>query len=387
MRLLHIFKNPSEGKKFSDFLSSKNIKNELELEANSDWGSEQYGDLTCKLWVIDEDQFVETKSYLEKYLLNPESNEFHVDEKQFSLSTMFHPEEIKMDPKESIKDTSSLREGRSITKYIIILCILVFVYGKVTTPETKTFINYIPALIQFSPQINKDLYYDYPDSFDVIDKISTLYGNEGLEHPDKLPQAELVLLKKALNTPYWRGIYPYIVDYFKTGQVPDIDTTQFFEKIRQGEIWRLFTPALLHHDILHIVFNLLWIYMLGSQIEKKLKPLRYIIFILIAGIVSNTIQYLMSGFNFMGISGIICAMITFIWVRIQYAPWEGYQLEKSTFYFICFFVLSFFTIQLFSFLIETTSSESYSFGIANTAHLVGALVGFIFGRWKKLLLT
>lgn len=387
MRLAHIFKNPSEGRKFSDFLTSKNINNQLELDNNTDWGSSNYGDLSCKLWVVDEDQFLEVKSYLEKFLQNPDSSEFQVKEKEFSVASLLTPGEMKNESPGNYKDVSSKSESISITRYIIILCILIFIYGNVTTPNEKTYIKYIPPLIQFSPEINKDLYYDYPDSFDVIDKIFTTYGAETLETPDKLPQGDLSILKKALNEPYWRGFYPYIVDYFQTNYFQEVDTSQMFQKIRQGEIWRLFTPALLHHDILHILFNLLWFYMLGVQIERKLKPLKYLSFILLVGVITNTSQYLMSGFNFMGISGIVCAMITYVWTRIQHAPWEGYQLEKSTFYFICFFVIAFFTIQLFSFLLETASSESYSFGIANTAHLVGALIGFLFGRWNKLLLT
>ena len=41
-----------------------------------------------------------------------------------------------------------------------------------------------------------------------------------------------------------------------------------FEKIRQGELWRLFTPCILHRDFLHILFNMIWVWILVKQIEE-----------------------------------------------------------------------------------------------------------------------
>ena len=46
-------------------------------------------------------------------------------------------------------------------------------------------------------------------------------------------------------------------------------TGQVLPEVRRGQVWRLFTPMFLHFDILHILFNMLWLRDLGSMIEAR----------------------------------------------------------------------------------------------------------------------
>ena len=94
---------------------------------------------------------------------------------------------------------------------------------------------------------------------------------------------------------------------------------------------------------------MIWLAVLGRQMELRLGGFRYLLFILITGIISNIVQYMMSGPNFLGYSGILCAMLSFIWVRQKKAAWEGYVLQDSTMGFMLLFLI---TIAVIGYLVK-----------------------------------
>ena len=204
-----------------------------------------------------------------------------------------------------------------------------------------------------------------------------------------MPREEKYLIQEFLSTSYWKGFYPKLLAIFGGTQESSSLEAPMFEKIRQGQIWRLITPALLHADIFHILFNMLWLFVLGQQLEERMSPFRFILFMLIVGVVSNTFQYLMSGSNFLGFSGIICGMLGYIWIRQKKAPWEGYVLQPGTLLLLTVFVLALFVIQVVAFASQIMFGTTFSPNIANTAHLIGAGTGIILGQltyfsWRKV---
>jgi GlpG protein len=92
-----------------------------------------------------------------------------------------------------------------------------------------------------------------------------------------------------------------------------VDSSPFYE-IMRGQIWRLVTPIFLHMSFMHILFNMLWFKDLGYLIEFNFKKNFLILFVLGTGFFSNLCQYLVSGPQFGGMSGVLYAMLGFIWV-------------------------------------------------------------------------
>ena len=266
-----------------------------------------------------------------------------------------------------------------ITQGFLGICIALFVISHFLLPAIKhSNISSTPLL--FTSPIEKTLLYDYPKFYEYINQMIRLYGPEGFEHPENLPPEGKALVKKINTTPYWPGYYQLILKGNWSDLKEGLEKYPSFEKIREGQMWRFFTPCLLHGDVFHILFNMLWLISLGRQIEKKITPWRYILLILLIGIISNTAQYLMSGPNFIGFSGILVGMLAFIWVRQKKAPWEGYQIDRSTMLFMLIFILGMAAIQSFSFFLEKSFEWDFSPNIANMAHLTGGLVGYLLGK-------
>jgi GlpG protein len=135
-------------------------------------------------------------------------------------------------------------------------------------------------------------------------------------------------------------------------------------EIRDGQVWRIFTPALIHFGFIHLLFNMLWLRDLGGMVERAESSLKLAaLFLLIAGC-SNLAQYAESGPLFGGMSGVVYGLLGYIWIKGKFDPWCGLHLHQSTvtmmlvWYFICLLGLM---------------------PIANTVHTVGLLMGMGWG--------
>lgn len=384
MRIVCTMNNPQEAQILSAFLSNEGIENQLEISKNTHWDSPHYGDATCNIWIIDEDCVETANKWVDLFKQDPNNPLFHPPARP-KIS-----EDRSKEPSKGVKrarpTTKSLKEPLgTITLYLIVLCCFLFLATEVTEPSINSIPSSLPSTPIFSSPIKKKLLYDFPYAYEIVDKLVNLYGVERLNEPQELPQEGQLLIEKFHHTPYWQGYYDVFLNRLQ-GNPPPPDAPMF-EKLKQGEYWRLISPAFLHSDILHILFNMIWLIVLGKQLEQRLGMGRYLLFILLTGVFSNTAQYLMGGSNFIGFSGIICAMLTFVWARQRISAWEGYQLEKSTMVFMAFFILSMFSLQLISFYFEANHQSPISPGIANTAHLSGAAIGYFLGRlsffkWK-----
>ena len=142
-----------------------------------------------------------------------------------------------------------------------------------------------------------------------------------------------------------------------------------------NEWWRLITPTFLHFSMTHLVFNCLWIYILGQRIEK-LDGLSVFLFIFIlTGILSNAGQFFWTQqYLFGGLSGSVYGLLGYCFIIELDGRHGRYGLPEALYLFMFIWLLVGFTGVL----------SFFGFGnVANTAHLVGMIAGFIIGVITK----
>ncbi len=226
--------------------------------------------------------------------------------------------------------------------------------------------------------IQRNLFFDYPKAMESMNQVILRYNIRSLEDLPKLTRPGQRQLRQAEEIPMWNGLVAETTQWIYTG---DFDNkAPLFEKIREGQVWRFFSPCLLHKDIIHLLFNMGWLLLLGLQIERRLFKYRFLLLILSIGIVSNTAQYLLGGPYFLGFSGVVVGLTGFIWTRQKKAPYEGYPLPRATALFVFYFVLAMMVLEVIAVLARALFSIAFPLNIANTAHVAGGITGLILGR-------
>lgn len=231
--------------------------------------------------------------------------------------------------------------------------------------------------------LQKALFFDYPQSMESLDSLIVSYDLRTLADVKNMPQLEQNRFFALESVPMWEGAVPAFMSLIRLGDPPK--KAPLIEKIREGEVWRILSPAIMHKDFMHIAFNLGWFYLLGLQIERRLGSclygrLRFLLLIASLAIFSNIAQYLMGGSFFLGLSGVVAGLGGFIWSRQKHFPEERYPLQRQTALFMAYFIASMVVLGVVAFVLQAFFSIQVAFSIANTAHVSGALLGLMLGR-------
>ena len=139
----------------------------------------------------------------------------------------------------------------------------------------------------------------------------------------------------------------------------------FLPEVAHGEWWRLLTPIFIHFGIGHIVFNMMWLFQLGSMIESAQGTGRFALLIVLFALLSNLAQYKFGGPGFGGMSGVNYGLIGYIWIRGRTDPGSGLHLDKPS---VIFSVAWFFLCL-----------TGWAGSVANYAHGAGLLAGMAWG--------
>lgn len=137
-----------------------------------------------------------------------------------------------------------------------------------------------------------------------------------------------------------------------------------------GEYWRLITPTFLHWSAAHIIFNGLALIDFGGRLERHLPRGVYLGLFLFAALASNFGQFTFvpqAGFG--GISGALFGYFGCIFAIQWLVPQSPLHLPKV----FVFFSLGMLAAGFFGLLDHVIGP------MANGAHLVGLIAGFVYG--------
>ena len=81
------------------------------------------------------------------------------------------------------------------------------------------------------------------------------------------------------------------------------------ELIREGQLWRFFTPVLLHASIPHILFNMYALIVFGAGLERNFGHIRFLVLYLLGGFTGNVLSFLLSSDYSVGASTAIFGLV------------------------------------------------------------------------------
>ncbi len=152
--------------------------------------------------------------------------------------------------------------------------------------------------------------------------------------------------------------------------------SHLLESLHSFEVWRFISPVFMHFNLPHILFNGLWIWVIGRRIEQLQGIGIYLLLFAWAAVLSNVAQFWVSGPMFGGLSGVVFAILAYTWLWDKQARIAFFGFPSALFVFMVFWLVLGYTGLL----------EAIGFGaIANTAHLAGLVAGLLAVPLVKLI--
>jgi membrane associated rhomboid family serine protease len=155
------------------------------------------------------------------------------------------------------------------------------------------------------------------------------------------------------------------------GLIPSAVVTRFF-------LWQLATYMFLHGGILHLVFNMLWLWMFGRELEGTWGTDRFLKFYFTCGILAGVLCVI-GNYAFglpnvvtIGASGAIYGLLA-----ASAALWP----DRMIIYIIVPMKMKYF-VGLMA-LISFVQSSNVNSGVSNVAHLGGLLFGYILVKMPR----
>ena len=135
--------------------------------------------------------------------------------------------------------------------------------------------------------------------------------------------------------------------------------------IYDGQVWRIFAPMILHLGPLHLLFNMMWLYMLGGQIERAKGKVKFVAFVLLLAAISGFAQAVVVQQPFFGgMSGVVYGLLGYVWMKMKFDPRDHFYISQSNILFMmAWFIICFMP----------------GTGVANGGHAGGLVAGLLIG--------
>jgi GlpG protein len=122
----------------------------------------------------------------------------------------------------------------------------------------------------------------------------------------------------------------------------------------------------LHFGELHLIFNMLWLWYFGKQLEAIQPVWVFLLLVILTSFVSNTAQYMQIGYsNFGGMSGVVYGLVGYTWIIHTFMPRSHLMLNSNMF---IVFLLALVLMEIIA-----------SSWVATAAHVGGLVSGLLFG--------
>ncbi|AMO57062.1 hypothetical protein GZ77_00940 [Endozoicomonas montiporae] len=143
-----------------------------------------------------------------------------------------------------------------------------------------------------------------------------------------------------------------------------------------GEYWRLLSPIFLHFGILHLAFNMLWLFDLGRRIEFRQGGVHLFGIVVVTGLLSNFAQYLFGGDTtiFGGFSGVIYGFLGYCLAREKIDPRCQFGIPPAIYVFMLVWLAIGYTGILGAIGFGNMANAAHSGGLVSGL-LIGALAG------------
>ena len=170
----------------------------------------------------------------------------------------------------------------------------------------------------------------------------------------------------------WLSIIACVAIFIGLMQRDDLDSWEALARfgylpaneVWRGGYWALVTSAFVHMEFLHALFNIYWLWVLGTRLERAIGSWRFLAFYLVAAFVSSSFQLSTSDSTGIGASGVVYGIFGFMWFARHRYPSFNEVLDSRT--------IGIFVLWLFGCIVATVLKV---WEVGNAAHVSGLVFG------------